>query len=45
MQVIWSSPGTATPFSAITGSGFTINLANPELSSAVIHDRSARLSP
>jgi hypothetical protein len=36
MEVIWSSPGTVSPFSANTGSGFTINLANTLLSSAVI---------
>ncbi|MGA2398893.1 MAG: hypothetical protein ABSG30_12620 [Steroidobacteraceae bacterium] len=36
MQVIWSSPGTVSPFSANTGSSFTINLANASLSSAVI---------
>jgi hypothetical protein len=36
MQVIWSSPGTVTPFSANTANSFTINLANASVSSAVI---------
>jgi len=36
LQVIWSSTGTVTPFLSSTGDSFTINLANAELSSAVI---------
>jgi hypothetical protein len=36
MQVTWSSTGTTTPFSANTGSSFTINLANAQIESAVI---------
>jgi hypothetical protein len=36
MQVIWSSTGTATPFSVNTGSSFTINLQNAAINTAVI---------
>jgi len=36
MQVTWSSTGTTTPFSTNTGSSFTINLANAQITGAVI---------
>jgi len=34
--VTWSSTGTTTPFSTNTGSSFTINLANAQITGAVI---------
>lgn len=37
MQVIWTSPpGAASPFTEVSASGFTLNLSNPEVSTAVI---------
>jgi len=37
LQVIWHSPpGSVTPFSSLSSSGFTINLANKEFFSGVI---------
>jgi hypothetical protein len=36
LQVIWSPPGTELPFESVSGSSFVIDLANAELSTAVI---------
>jgi Domain of unknown function (DUF4382) len=36
LQVKWTSPGTATPFTALTATGMSIDLANASLASAVI---------
>jgi len=36
LQVLWSGTGTAAPFATFTASGLTIDLANTQLSSAVI---------
>ena len=36
LQVLWSGEGTATPFEVSSASGFSINLGNPAIYSAVI---------
>ncbi len=36
LQVQWTSPGTATPFTGLSSSGFSIDLGNASLASAVI---------
>ena len=36
LQVQWTNGGTLNPFSQLSASGFTINLANPNLASAVL---------
>jgi hypothetical protein len=36
MQVVWTSPGTSAPFTGLSGTGLSINLANASLASALI---------
>jgi hypothetical protein len=36
LRVVWASPGTSAPFSSLTSTGFSVNLASSNFSSGVI---------